>query len=250
MANRVLESEYDKVGDFYYEFVHRRDPTKHPTVEAILSMIGDPTGIRFCDLACGDGFFSRLLAARGAQVTGIDVSENLLRHAQRQAAGLPITYLRDDAQELTSVADGSFDVVICNMALMDIADLTATCRTAHRILCEKGMFLFSILHPCFETPFNAKNPSTEQDEDGNFIAKRVTRYSQEGKWFSDGSGMCGTLGSVHRKLSTYVNTLIRAGFTIQEFAEPLLPPGDYQIFDEQWQSTVPRFLVAKTAKAA
>ena len=124
-----MESEYDRFGDFYYEFVHAGDPTRHQTVEVILAMLGDVAGQEICDLACGEGFFSRILAARGADVTGIDISENLLGHAVRQSEELPIRFIRDDVQRLSSVADSSFDVVVCNMALIDIVDLSAVCRT-------------------------------------------------------------------------------------------------------------------------
>jgi hypothetical protein len=134
------------------------------------------------------------------------------------------------------------------MALMDIADAPATFRTVYRILRNQGEFLFSILHPCFETPFNAKNPPAEQDAEGNFVAKRITRYHEEGKWFSDGTGMRGTLGSIHRMLSTYVNALIQSGFRIEEMVEPLLPAGEYTTFEEQQMSTVPTFLVVRTSK--
>ncbi|NKB71024.1 MAG: methyltransferase domain-containing protein [Candidatus Latescibacteria bacterium] len=251
MSKRDLPvSEYDKFGDFCYNKVQEGDPAKEQTVVAILSMLGDVADVKICDLACGEGFFSRLLAARGAQVTGIDLSANLLAHARRQSTEMPIRYLLDDAQQLTSVPDGSFDIVICNMALMDIEDLTATFHTVNRISAGGGLFFFGILHPCFVTPFNTKDPQIEQDAEGNFVAKRVSQYSQEGKWYSDGTGFCGTLGSIHRKLSTYLNELAQAGFSIQEVSEPLLPPGSYQTAKEQWRSTVPAFLVVQSRKVA
>lgn len=251
MSKRKLPpSEYDKFGDFCYDQVREGDPAKDQNVVAILAMLGEVRGVQICDLACGEGFFSRLLSARGAEVTGIDLSENLLAHARRQSEGMSIRYLLEDAQQLTSVPDGSFDIVICNMALMDIADLAATLHSVNRVSRVGGQFYFSILHPCFVTPFSQNNPQIEQDADGNFVAKRVTRYSQEGKWYSGGTGFCGTLGSIHRKLSTYLNELAQAGFSLQEVAEPLLPPGTYETCKEQWRSIVPAFLVVKSVKVA
>jgi len=251
MSKRKLPpSEYDKFGDFCYNQVQEGDPSKDQNVVAILAMLGEVAGVKICDLGCGEGFFSRLLAARGAQVTGIDLSENLLAHARRQSKGMSISYLLDDAQQLASVADGSFDIVICNMALMDMGDLAATLHTVNRISVMGGLFFFSILHPCFVTPFSPNNPQIEQDANGNFVAKRVTRYSQEGKWYSGGTGFCGTLGSIHRKLSTYLNELAQAGFSLQEVSEPLLPPGRYETCKEQWRSTIPAFLIVQSVKVA
>lgn len=92
---------------------------------------------------------------------------------------------------------------------MVLPGLEETYGAVRRILRDDGTFVFSIVHPCFETSFNAANPAFITDENGNFVAKGVTRYGEEGKWFSDGDGMYGTLGSFHRKLSTYVEHLGR-----------------------------------------
>ena len=60
--------------------------------------------------------------------------------------------------------------------------------------------------------------------------------------------MRGTLGSVHRTLSTYVNTLLATGFELTGLAEPTLAAGDYERKQEQWASKVPRYLVARSLK--
>ncbi len=220
-----LSSEYDRFENFYYEFIKngltKEDSAFNQNTTEILRLLGNVKGRRICDLACGEGFLSRALAERKAVVTGIDVSENLLAHARRQSGDLPINYLRDDAQSLATVRDASFEAVICNMALMDIPDLEATFRTANRILRPDGLFIFVVLHPCFESPFNVHNSPIVKDEDGNFVALQITRYGEEGKWYSGGTGMRGTLGSIHRMLSTYLNALIAAGFMISDVVEPL-----------------------------
>ena len=135
------------------------------------------------------------------------------------------------------------DAVICNMALMDIPDLTATLSNVRRILLDNGKFIFTILHPCFFPPFNAENPQEEFDEEGKFMALRVSRYGHEGKWYSDGIGMRGTLGSHHRTLSTYFNTLIRSGFQLAEISEPLDSLEDP--VERRRESIVPTLLIAK-----
>lgn len=244
----TIESEYDKVGDFYVnwldENVPDRDTQIQPSTEIMLAMLGDVQGSNICDLGCGEGYLSRILASRGALVTGVDISRLLLRHAREHSNQRGITYFLDDAQAMNQVSDASMDAVICNMALMDIPDLTATFSSVRRVLVSGGKFVFSILHPCFFTPFNAENPAEDLDAEGNFKALRIVRYGREGKWFSDGVGMCGTLGSYHRTLSTYFNTLSASKFQLAEVSEPLAPVLDATT--KCRESIVPTLLIAKS----
>ena len=240
-------SEYDRATDFYLDFLRERlaDPDSffHQNVDIMLHMLGGIAGAHICDLACGEGFLSRLLAQHGGKVVGIDLSANLLKHAQLRSRGRDITYRCDDAQALRTLGDESFDAVVCHMALMDIPDLQATVRAVRRVLKPGGRFVFCVLHPCFETPFDAVHPPHELDAADNLLAIRLTRYREEGKWFSQGSGMRGRLGSIHRTLSTYFNTLIEAGFTIAEIAEPTFAGQPADTLDKQLRSIAPRVLI-------
>ncbi|MEM7032787.1 MAG: class I SAM-dependent methyltransferase, partial [Chloroflexota bacterium] len=211
-------------------------------------LAGDVSGKRVCDLACGEGHLSRALAEKGALVTGVDLSQNLLEHAKRQSAGHSIHFIRDDAQTLNQLQLNSLDLVICNMALMDIPDIGLVYQAVNKILRDGGIFIFSVLHPCFETPFTVPETITEADETGNFVACRVMHYTQEGHWNSGGTGMRGTVGAHHRTLSSYINHLLKNGFQLKDLAEPTLPPDTYQTFREQWSSKIPRALIVVSEK--
>ena len=123
-SEQPIKSQYDRLAGFYYDFV--KSGQLDLVTAATLDMVGTVEGTRVCDLACGEGHLSRTLARAGASVIGVDVSIKLLEHARRQSDGLAIEYLRDDARELSSLEDDSFDVVVCHMALMDIAGLERT----------------------------------------------------------------------------------------------------------------------------
>lgn len=106
---------------------------------------------------------------------------------------------------------------------MDISDHVSTFAAIRRILKPSGLFVFSILHPCFlGSPFREPDePVTTFDEDGEPVAYSIRRYSTEGFWESGGDGIRGRVGSYHRTVSTYVNALIEAGFTIARLLEPV-----------------------------
>ena len=86
-------------------------------------------------------------------VDGVDISEKMLRIARRyeQEEPLGIVYLLDDTQTLGRLESAAFDGIVCNMALMDIGDVTACLDSVARILQPEGWFVFSATHPCFPT---------------------------------------------------------------------------------------------------
>src|SRR5215813_2812065 len=58
----------------------------------LLELLGDVAGERVLDAACGDGYLSRVLAERGALVTGIDLGPRLIELARQRDPGLTIDY--------------------------------------------------------------------------------------------------------------------------------------------------------------
>jgi SAM-dependent methyltransferase len=129
----------------------------------------------------------------------------------------------DDARELRSMAPGEFDLVVSQMAMMDVADHRALFTAVRRVLNPGAPFVFSMLHPCFEgRPFHVRDaPPYVMDDAGRPIAFAVQRYASEGFWDSGGDGVRGHMGSYHRMVSTYVNDLIAAGFALERLEEPL-----------------------------
>ena len=97
-------------------------------------------GLRVLDVGTGTGRGAIALASRGAEVTGVDASAEMLAVAQRRAAdaGVHVQFVRGDAHRL-AYDDRAFDVVVCLRVLMHTPDwrqsLGELCRVArHRVL--------------------------------------------------------------------------------------------------------------------
>ena len=213
------DAKYDEIAQWYDESVRQGILGLYDLVlPAVYELMGEVKGIDVCDLACGQGEVARQLARRGAKVVGVDLSAKLLEIARReeQAEPLGIEYIEDDAQALMSIKDSMFDLVLCNLALMDIPDVAATFRSVWRILRSGGVFIFSLTHPCILPP----GSRLLYDADG--VQGRFVRgYFQEIFWRSDNiHGVRGKVGAYHRTLSTYLNTLVEAGLTLERLAEP------------------------------
>lgn len=219
----MTTSAYDDIAEWYDWWVGTHSMREDPYFPALEALMGEVSGQRICDLACGQGRVARHLADLGARVVGIDLSAKLLDIARRHEETMPrgITYLQADARNLDSAALGLFDGVLCFMALMDIPDLAPTLHSVARILRPGGWFVFAILHPCFHT---AQSGELETPEGA---VRTIGRYFEEGYWRSDTrTGPPGKVGAYHRTLSTYVNALTDAGLHLERLSEPYRDAAD------------------------
>src|SRR5436190_18893181 len=97
----------------------------------LMKLIGDPRGLQVLDVACGEGFYTRLIRERGAKaVTGVDLSQGMIDLARSQEAAhqLGISYLVGDARNLHLQAPVNLAVAayLLNYA-RDRAELQALC---------------------------------------------------------------------------------------------------------------------------
>jgi len=145
-----------------------------PATERLLEL---RPGERVLDIACGNGLSSRRLAAMGAEVVAFDFAEEMIAHALERTTEYAehIDYLVLDATDeaaLLALGEGQFDAAICNMALFDMAKIEPLMRALARLLRPGGRFVFSVIHPCFNSPHMAHVAEVE-DREGDI----VTTYS-------------------------------------------------------------------------
>jgi 2-polyprenyl-3-methyl-5-hydroxy-6-metoxy-1,4-benzoquinol methylase len=213
----MVASAYDAIAEWYDAWAGATPIADDPFFPAAESLMGDVAEKRICDLACGQGRVARYLAERGAAVVGIDLSAKLLAIARRHEESAPhgIEYRQADAQSLDGIADGSFDGIVCFMALMDIPDLASTLHSVARILVPGGWFVFAIIHPCYNPPLSGES------ETPTGVVRTIKGYFDEGYWRSEArTGPPGKVGAYHRTLSTYVNVLTEAGLIVTQLCEP------------------------------
>jgi SAM-dependent methyltransferase len=200
-----------------------------PATERLLAL---RPGERVLDIACGNGLTSRRLAEIGAHVVAFDFAEEMIRHARRrtlQYAGR-LTYLVLDATDeggLLALGEGAFDAALCNMALFDMADIQPLMRALARLLRPGGRFVFSVTHPCFNSPHMA-HVAEMQDQDGDI----VTVYSV--KVFNYISPSVSQAAAIpgqpkpqlvfHRPLEGLLGTAFQSGFVLDGLEERAFPP--------------------------
>ncbi len=98
-------------------------------------------GERVLDVACGTGNVSIPAAAKGAEVTGLDITPKLLEDAKRNADkyGVEVEWIEGDAQDLP-FDDDSFDVVLSTFGCMFAPDHAKAAAEIVRVLKPGGRF--------------------------------------------------------------------------------------------------------------
>lgn len=93
---------------------------------------------RVLDLACGTGDFSRMAAARGARVVGLDFSRRMLIAADGRGEESS-QLVQGDALRLP-FGDGGFDVALCGFAFRNFASIPPVLAEVARVLKPGGRF--------------------------------------------------------------------------------------------------------------
>ncbi|MFC1713605.1 class I SAM-dependent methyltransferase [Candidatus Poribacteria bacterium] len=204
------------------EFYH-----KHIISPCIIDLLDDIAGKTVLDLACGEGHFARRLAElakRNVKITGIDASKNMIRIAREKSQQYSdcMSFQVEDASRMTQLQPDSFDVVVCNMALMDIKDYTTAIREIARVLKPKGIFIFSILHPCFMTPGSGWiKIDPERTDPDNKIGWKVDNYHHSFVSSSLIKSMKDKAYYFHHTLEDYFRALRESGFAVADLREPV-----------------------------
>lgn len=110
--------------------------------------VGGIAGKRVLDVGCGGGILAESMAAKGAQVTGIDLSEKPLGVAKLHLleSGQHVDYRLQSAEDLAAEQPGTFDVVTCMEMLEHVPDPASTIRACSTLAKPGGWVWFSTLN--------------------------------------------------------------------------------------------------------
>ena len=214
-------------------------------------------GQRILDIATGNGLYARKLAALGAEVVAFDFAAGLIeiaRQVETPAAGR-IEYRVIDATDkeaLLALGERAFDGAVCHMALFDMARITPLFEALARLLQPAGVFLFSLMHPCFNNPH--AYPFVERQmiagRDSAVYGVRVTGYMST--FEEEGEALQGQPRPqvyFHRPLSDILGRAFAAGFVLDALEErafpPAFPPGANPLGWSGRLSEIPPVLIGR-----
>lgn len=145
-------SDYDSCAAAYAVYVARReqggvagDPLG--ILPPMLDVLGDVTGRMALDAGCGEGYLARVLAARGARVTGIDISPRLIELARAKDPRSEIDYRVADLSAPLPADAGRFDVVARHLVLNDVENYRGFAATLAAVVKPGGRLVLALNNP-------------------------------------------------------------------------------------------------------
>ena len=227
--NRDATRIWDANADFWNARMGEGNDFHKQLVEpSQLKLLGPVGGKRVLDVACGNGQFARRLAGLGATVDGIDAAEGMVRNARARTSSGPgsVEYRVVDATDegaLLALGERTYDAAICTMAIMDMASVGPLAQALTRLLKPGEGFVFSVMHPCFNSPDITMSAEVE-DNDGDIVEEfsvKVGRYARP--YTARGLAMVGQPEAqhyFHRSISALYGVFFGAGFVLDGVEEP------------------------------
>jgi 2-polyprenyl-3-methyl-5-hydroxy-6-metoxy-1,4-benzoquinol methylase len=175
-----------------------------------LQVVGDVSGLTVLDAGCGEGYLSRILTHRGANVTAIDISAPLVEIARTKELADQISYQIADLSQPLPAYQGYFDLIASFFVLNDVYDYQGFLTTLGSVLKHAGRLVIFMNNPY------------------SFVIRSfVTDYFAPGQAFPY-LGMADLGVKVHfyqRTMEEYLDACFSAGFQLQRLIDVPTPEG-------------------------
>ena len=186
----------------------------------LTAMLPDMKGRKVLDIGCGMGQHAMQYSKAGAaSVLGTDISEKMLAFAKENNAADNITYRRLAFEDIAQLNE-KFDVITSSLAFDYSQDFEGLMKDVYALLNDGGYLVFSMSHP-ISTAYDGVYDRYTRTKDGVRLYANLHNYGIEGerhfKWVVEDYEV------YHRKISTLINAIAKAGFTIEECQESKVP---------------------------
>jgi SAM-dependent methyltransferase len=203
-------ARYDGIADWYdTEFL---GDVHDPGREAAVRLTGKGPG-RLLDLGCGTGAQTLAFRDAGWDVTGVDVSEDMLRRARIRE----LNVVRADASKLP-FDDASFDAAVSVWTHTDVDDFPAAIGEVARVLRPDGPLVYVGGHPCFVGP-HSRFMYAEGVPELHPGYLQEGRYGLEAVGIGSEEGLRAKVGAVHLTLAGFLQSFLDVGLTLERFEE-------------------------------
>ena len=215
----MKDTSWNKVSKWYDQHIGDKGSDFHQNLilPSLIPLLNLKNKEKVLDLGCGQGVLCREMQSKGAEVTGIDASANLIKNAKTRSK--EINFQIADATNLHNFKPESFDLVTSLLAIQNMDPLEKIVSESARVLKPKGRLVFVLNHPCFRIP---RQSGWGFDENRKLQYRRVDHYMTPIEipiQMHPGSKPDVLTWTYHRPLTDYFKTLTRNGFLVNIFEE-------------------------------
>jgi SAM-dependent methyltransferase len=205
-------ARYDGIAD-WYDAEFQPAPLESEAWQTLVELLGAGDGA-LVDIGCGTGSYAVALAELGWTVTGVDVSQDMLRRAREKG----VETVQADATTLP-FEDASFDAAVSVFTHTDVDDFSAVVREVARVLRPGAPFVYIGVHPCFVGPHSVYDVDRGAPELHPGWYRLTGRYDEApGIWRSAGVRI--RVGASHLPLGLFLQTFLDAGLQLDRVEEP------------------------------
>lgn len=255
MKNRPknINTSWENVADWYDKMLEEKDNTYQKSVilPNILRLTDIKKGEFVLDLACGNGFFAREFSKKGAKVTGIDISPELIEIAKKNSPK-EIEYFISPADNIAHIKEKSVDKIAVILAIQNIENISGVFTECNRVLKNGGKLFLVMNHPVFRIP---QRSSWGFDEKNKIQYRRVDEYASESKIkikMHPGNNRGESTISFHRPLQIYFKMLKKNSFCVNGLEEWISNkksrPGPRSASEDKARKEFPLFLFIEAEK--
>jgi SAM-dependent methyltransferase len=188
---------------------------------------------RILEVGCGTGHLAAKLATVCSHVEALEPSPGM--HAvAKEVLGNSAVQLHSSTIEKFR-ARPRFELVLSHLCGHVVADIETFCQACSDTVSNRGLFLFSLPHPCFWNEYREPFPRNDfyyAEERFTYITLTITK---------DPGRPIERLPFHHRPLGRYVAALNKCGMALTQLDEIVPPKAIQQLYGKQWR--FPRYCV-------
>jgi 2-polyprenyl-3-methyl-5-hydroxy-6-metoxy-1,4-benzoquinol methylase len=214
-----METKIDIYDDFALQYANlvigweEAGIEREPMMQTFLEILGDVSGLTTLDAGCGEGYLSRILTRRGANVIGIDIAARLIEIARARDPEGKISYEVANLSQPLPAYTSHFDLIVNRFVLNDVYDYRGFLTTLGSVAKPGGRLVISMNNPY------------------SFVVRgHITDYFDSGKAYPY-RGMAEEGAKVHfyqRTLEEYLDACFAAGFQLQRLVDIPTPEGSFK----------------------
>ena len=140
--NLLAHKWWDSTSEF--KPLHEINPLRLNFIKSSVNIKGK----KILDVGCGGGILSESLANEGADVTGIDQGDRVIKIAKLHAkeSGIKVKYKHINIEDFYKNTDERFDVITCLEMLEHVPDPNSIINTCSKLLMPGGKIYFSTIN--------------------------------------------------------------------------------------------------------